>query len=233
MARYFETAKAIVERHGGTVEKFIGDAVMAVFGVPVVHEDDALRAVRAADELRGGLGELNDELERDYGDAPRAAHGRQHGRGRHRHGGAARDRRRGQRRRAPRAGRARRARCSLGEETHRLVRDAVESEPVEPIPAKGKAEPLPAYRLRRRAGGRPGRRRHEAPMVGRRAPAEAARGRLRERRRRALVPPVHDARRRGRREVAARRGVPRVRSTARPSSAAAASRTARGSPTGR
>ena len=46
MARYFETAKAIVERHGGTVEKFIGDAVMAVFGAPVVHEDDALRAVR-------------------------------------------------------------------------------------------------------------------------------------------------------------------------------------------
>ncbi len=54
MSRYFETAKAIVERHGGTVEKFIGDAVMAVFGVPAVHEDDALRAVRAADELRSG-----------------------------------------------------------------------------------------------------------------------------------------------------------------------------------
>ena len=67
MARYFETASAIVERHGGTVEKFIGDAVMAVFGVPTVHEDDALRAVRAADELRGGLDELNDELESGYG----------------------------------------------------------------------------------------------------------------------------------------------------------------------
>src|ERR1044071_8803307 len=67
MARYFETAKAVVERHGGTVEKVIGDAVMAVFGVPAVHEDDALRAVRAADELRGGLNGLNEELERDYG----------------------------------------------------------------------------------------------------------------------------------------------------------------------
>jgi hypothetical protein len=67
MARYFETAKTIVERHGGTVEKFIGDAVMAVFGVPAVHEDDALRAVRAADELRGGLVGLNEELERSYG----------------------------------------------------------------------------------------------------------------------------------------------------------------------
>src|SRR2546423_5434710 len=66
MARYFEAAKAIVERHGGTVEKFIGDAVMAGFGGPAVHEDDALRAVRAADELRRGLGDLNDELERSY-----------------------------------------------------------------------------------------------------------------------------------------------------------------------
>src|SRR5436190_6014 len=48
LARYFERMRAIVESHGGTVEKFIGDAVMAVFGVPLLHEDDALRAVRAA-----------------------------------------------------------------------------------------------------------------------------------------------------------------------------------------
>src|SRR3954452_8130755 len=47
MNRYFARIRAIVERHGGTVEKFIGDAVMAVFGIPQVHEDDALRAVRA------------------------------------------------------------------------------------------------------------------------------------------------------------------------------------------
>src|SRR5205823_7674983 len=58
LARYFERMSAIVERHGGSVEKFIGDAVMAVFGVPVVHEDDALRALRAAIEMREAFPEL-------------------------------------------------------------------------------------------------------------------------------------------------------------------------------
>src|SRR2546429_6897013 len=58
LARYFERMKAIVEAHGGSVEKFIGDAVMAVFGVPAVHEDDALRACRAAVEMREALPEL-------------------------------------------------------------------------------------------------------------------------------------------------------------------------------
>ncbi|HEY3551167.1 MAG TPA: adenylate/guanylate cyclase domain-containing protein, partial [Gaiellaceae bacterium] len=61
LARYFERMKGIVESHGGTVEKFIGDAVMAVFGVPVVHEDDALRACRAAVEMREALPELGVE----------------------------------------------------------------------------------------------------------------------------------------------------------------------------
>ncbi len=52
MRRYFGDLRAILERHGGAVEKFVGDAVMAVFGIPVAHEDDALRAVRAAWEMR-------------------------------------------------------------------------------------------------------------------------------------------------------------------------------------
>src|SRR6201993_3021596 len=61
LARYFERMKAIVESHGGSVEKFIGDAVMAVFGVPLAHEGDALRACRAAGEMRDALPELGVE----------------------------------------------------------------------------------------------------------------------------------------------------------------------------
>src|SRR4029079_2643526 len=71
MTRYFATMRRIIEAHGGTVEKFIGDAVMAVFGIPQVHEDDALRAVRAADGIRTALAELNTELEADRGFAIR------------------------------------------------------------------------------------------------------------------------------------------------------------------
>ena len=67
MSRYFRTTRRVLERHGGTVEKFIGDAVMAVFGIPQVHEDDALRATRAAVEIAESLGVLNEELERRWG----------------------------------------------------------------------------------------------------------------------------------------------------------------------
>ena len=58
LAHFFVRMRGIIEAHGGVVDKFIGDAVMAVFGVPVAHEDDALRAVRAASEMRAALPEL-------------------------------------------------------------------------------------------------------------------------------------------------------------------------------
>jgi class 3 adenylate cyclase/tetratricopeptide (TPR) repeat protein len=67
MQRYFDEMRTLLERHGGTVEKFIGDAVMAVFGVPHLHEDDAFRAVRAAVDMREALAELNGEFERSWG----------------------------------------------------------------------------------------------------------------------------------------------------------------------
>jgi class 3 adenylate cyclase len=67
MSRCFDAMEATLERHGGTVEKFIGDAIMAVFGIPTLHEDDALRAVRAAAEMREELARLNERLERQHG----------------------------------------------------------------------------------------------------------------------------------------------------------------------
>src|SRR5256886_5486660 len=165
MARYFETAKAIVERHGGTVEKFIGDAVMAVFGVPAVHEDDALRAVRTADELRAGLGDLNDELEGSYGTRLELRI-----RVNTREGVTGPEERPATGDAVNVAARLEQAaepgEILLGEETCRLVREAVDCEPTEPIQANGNADPPQAYRLRSVSGDAPARR-HEAPMVGR------------------------------------------------------------------
>jgi class 3 adenylate cyclase/tetratricopeptide (TPR) repeat protein len=138
LARYFERMKTIVERHGGSVEKFIGDAVMAVFGVPVLHEDDALRAVRAAEEMRDALPELGllgrigvmtgevvtGTAERlATGDAVNVA--------------------------ARLEQAARPGDVLIGQSTLGLVRDAADVEPIEPLELKGKAEPVPAYRLLR------------------------------------------------------------------------------------
>ena len=67
MQRWFGRVRDVVERHGGTVENYVGDAVMAVFGIPVAHEDDALRAVRAASEMREEVAALRDELGRERG----------------------------------------------------------------------------------------------------------------------------------------------------------------------
>jgi class 3 adenylate cyclase/tetratricopeptide (TPR) repeat protein len=154
LARYFERMKAIVERHGGTVEKFIGDAVMAVFGVPVVHEDDALRAVRAAVEMRDALPELGLQArigvmtgEVVTGTKERLATG-----------DAVNVAARLEQAAQPGA-------VLVGQPTLALVRDAVEVEPAAPLELKGKAQPVPAYRL---LGVRDApQRRHETRFVGR------------------------------------------------------------------
>src|SRR6266542_4367569 len=149
MGRYFDEMKAALERHGGTVEKFIGDAVVAVFGIPYVHEDDALRAVRAAAEMNRERDRLNEELERSWGVRIEARTGVNTG------AVVAGDVGKGERfatgdtmnvgARLEQA--AAPGEILIGEETYRLVRDAVRVEPVEPLTLKGKAEPVPAYRL--------------------------------------------------------------------------------------
>ena len=146
LARYFELASQVVERHGGVVEKFIGDAVMAVFGVPQVHEDDALRAVRAAAELREALEKLNAELERDYATSLSVRIGVNTGEvvtgteERLATGDAVNVAARLEQAAQP-------GEILVGGDTVGLVRDAVTVEAVPPLDAKGKSEPLPAYRL--------------------------------------------------------------------------------------
>ena len=154
LARYFARMKGIVESHGGTVEKFIGDAVMAVFGVPRVHEDDALRAVRAAAEMRDALPELGvqarigvntgevvtgTEERLVTGDAVNLA--------------------------ARLEQAAQPGEILIGAATLALVRDAVEAAAMEPLVVKGKSEPVAAFRLSAVKGA--ASRRHDVPMVGR------------------------------------------------------------------
>nr|WP_277569109.1 adenylate/guanylate cyclase domain-containing protein [Mesorhizobium ciceri] len=81
LSRYFGELSAVVQRHGGIVNNYIGDAIMAVFGMPFVHEDDALRAVRAAVEMRETLAILNHELEASWGRPPYEPNRHQHRRG--------------------------------------------------------------------------------------------------------------------------------------------------------
>jgi hypothetical protein len=138
------------------VEKFIGDAVMAVFGVPVLHEDDALRAVRAAVEMRDAFPELGvdgrigvttgevvtgTEERLATGDAVNVA--------------------------ARLEQAAQPGEILIGEETLRLTRDAVEVEEVEPLQLNGKSEPVVAHRLVSMHGEERFPRRLDAPMVGR------------------------------------------------------------------
>lgn len=67
LGAYFETMRGVIERNGGTLEKFIGDAIVAIFGVPVAHEDDALRALRSAAQMRRALDALNERLSEHHG----------------------------------------------------------------------------------------------------------------------------------------------------------------------
>jgi class 3 adenylate cyclase/tetratricopeptide (TPR) repeat protein len=147
MARYFDRARLVVERHGGSVEKFIGDAVMAVFGIPVLHEDDALRAVRAAAELRDGLAGLNEGLVRDFGTTLDLRIGVNTGEvvtgteeWRLATGDAVNVTARLEQAAQP-------GEILLGAETWALVRDAIVAVAMEPLELKGKAAPVAAYRL--------------------------------------------------------------------------------------
>ncbi|HEX9415704.1 MAG TPA: adenylate/guanylate cyclase domain-containing protein [Gaiellaceae bacterium] len=155
LACYFERMKAIVESHGGTVEKFIGDAVMAVFGVPTVHEDDALRAVRAAVEMRDALPELGVEA-RIGVNTGEVVTGTQE---RLATGDAVNVAARLEQAAQP-------GEILLGEETLALVRYVVEAGPAELLELKGKTAPVAAFRLFGVTG--EAARRHEAPLVGRR-----------------------------------------------------------------
>jgi class 3 adenylate cyclase/tetratricopeptide (TPR) repeat protein len=148
-SRYFDDMREALELHGGTIEKYIGDAIMAVFGLPTAHEDDALRAVRAAAEMKSRLASLNDELQRRWGVTLRNRTGVNTGEV------VAGDVTSGQRlvtgdtvNTAARLEQAAPAlEVLLGEPTYQLVRSAVEVEPVEPLQLKGKAADVPAYRL--------------------------------------------------------------------------------------
>jgi class 3 adenylate cyclase/DNA-binding SARP family transcriptional activator/tetratricopeptide (TPR) repeat protein len=170
MNRFFDAASAVISRHGGSVEKFIGDAVVAMFGVPQTHEDDALRAVRAADEIHTAIRTLADETEARFGvrvetrigvntgevvvgvdvSGPSMATGDT----------------------VNVAARLEQTACAgeilLGETTWQLVRDAVAAEAAGPIQVKGKAETIVAHRLEHVVAGAAGHaRRMDMPLVGR------------------------------------------------------------------
>ena len=170
--RYFDAVRTTLERHGGTVEKFIGDAVMAAFGIPVAHDDDALRAVRAASDLRLALSELNAEIGPDHDVTLAIRTGVNTGEV------VAGDASQGQAfatgdavataQRLEAA--ARSGEILIGDSTHRLVANAVIVEPVEPLTLKGKSQPVAAWRLIGVIEGAPPfPRRLDTPLVGREA----------------------------------------------------------------
>jgi class 3 adenylate cyclase/tetratricopeptide (TPR) repeat protein len=170
MGRLFDELSAVIQHHGGTVEKFIGDAIMAVFGIPAVHEDDALRAVRSAVEMRRALETLNAELERDWGvriavrtgiNTGEVVAGEVAARQMLVTGDAVNVAARLQQ--AAEAGEV-----LIGRDTYLMLLDSVEAEPIEPLEVKGKEEPVEAYRLSEVAPGAALPARHlDSPLVDR------------------------------------------------------------------
>ena len=165
MATYHAELRTILERHGGTVEKFVGDAVMAVFGIPHVHEDDALRAVRAAAEMRQSVARLGLEVRIGLNTGEVAA-----GTGETLVTGDA----------VNVAARLEQAAGSseilIGEQTERLVGDGVRAEPLAPLELKGKSDGVPAFRLLEVLPDAPAFTEPiDAPFVGRSGELEALR----------------------------------------------------------
>jgi class 3 adenylate cyclase len=165
--RYFDCMREVVERHGGRVEKFIGDAVMAVFGVPVLHEDDADRAVRAAGAMRDALERLNEEFGATLGVAIQMRTGVATGEvvtgdpatGKpFVTGDAVNVAARLETTAAP-------GEVLVDESTHRRVRDTLATEPLGPVLLKGKTDAIGVYRVL--AGGARGSGRLESQFVGR------------------------------------------------------------------
>src|SRR4051794_83588 len=146
MTRFYDGMRSVLERHGGTVEKYIGDAVMGVFGLPVLHEDDALRAVRAAAEMRSALAKLNEELRTSLGVELQIRIGVNTGEvvtgnsGSPVLGDAINVAARLEQTAAP-------GDVLLGRQTYALVRDAVSVDDGRALSLKGKAEPVTGYRL--------------------------------------------------------------------------------------
>jgi class 3 adenylate cyclase/tetratricopeptide (TPR) repeat protein len=174
MSRWFALAREVLERHGASVEKFIGDAVMAVFGIPTMHEDDALRAVRAAGELSTALARLNQGLQAEFGvrlqtrtgiDTGEVVAGGPGGRSADAEtlvtGDAVNTAARLQQAAAP-------GEILISRQTRSLVRDAISAQPVAPLALKGKAQPQAAYRLDSVTPGAAAHaRRFDSPLVGR------------------------------------------------------------------
>ena len=171
LSRYFDLTRTVVDRYGGTVEKFIGDAVMAVWGVPVARGDDAERAVRAGLELVDAVSRFGESVGRAR---PAGARGRRHrpGGGGREPGRGAGDRRPGQYRLAGPGRRRAPGTVYVDAATRQGASAAVAFEDAGEHSVKGKAEPLRLYRALRVVGGAAGTRLRtglEPPFVGRAA----------------------------------------------------------------